>query len=148
MYYYLIILAAIVLDQLVKHFVVTNMNLNESIAIIDGFFNLTYIRNTGAAFSIFEGQQLLLIAVPGIVMLAGLIYLGRHGKNRPKLLLFSIALIIGGGIGNLYDRIAAGYVVDFLDFGRFPIFNLADIFVCVGCALLCFFVIFIDGRKA
>jgi signal peptidase II len=67
-------------------------------------------------------------------------------KGRP-LMMTSVALIAGGGIGNLIDRIALGYVVDYLDFRVFPIFNLADIAVCVGCGLLVVYVLFFDGKQ-
>ena len=90
---------------------------------------------------------MLLIGVPALFILVGLVYIFKHRSDRRRILLIAIALIVGGGIGNLIDRISLGYVVDFFDFRVFPIFNIADIFVTIGCALLCVYVLFIDGKK-
>ena len=74
------------------------------------------------------------------------IFVKRHTAH--PALLVSLAFIAGGGLGNVIDRALFGYVVDYLDFRVFPVFNIADIFVCAGCALLVIYIIFIDGRKA
>jgi signal peptidase II len=147
MIYFVIIIAAVVLDQVVKHLVVSSMSLHQSIPVIDGVFHMTYIHNTGAAFSILQNQKILLIGLPVFLIIVGLVFIYKHRQDKRKTLLISVALIVGGGAGNLIDRVTLGYVVDFFDFRVFPIFNIADIFVSVGCALLCIFVLFIDGRK-
>lgn len=144
--YILIMIGAIALDQLVKYLVVRGMALGESIPVIDGIFHITRFHNTGAAFSSFEGQRVLLIALPLVLIAAGLIYMWRH-KSENRLLLASIAMIIGGGIGNLIDRVLLGYVVDMFDFRVFPIFNVADSFVMVGCILLCVYVLFFSDSN-
>ncbi|MBQ2064291.1 MAG: signal peptidase II [Firmicutes bacterium] len=145
--YILIIIGAVALDQLVKYLVVQGMALGESIPVIEGIFHITRFHNTGAAFSSFEGQRVLLIAMPCVLIAAGLIYMWRH-KEGSRLLLVPIAMIIGGGIGNLIDRALLGYVVDMFDFRVFPIFNVADSFVTVGCILLCIYVLISpDSRK-
>ena len=144
--YILIIVGAVALDQLVKYLVVRGMALGESIPVIDGVFHITRFHNTGAAFSSFEGQRVLLIALPCILITAGLIYMWRH-KEASRMLLVPVAMIIGGGIGNLVDRAWLGYVVDMFDFRVFPIFNVADSFVTVGCILLCIYVLISPDSK-
>ncbi|MGI6257662.1 MAG: signal peptidase II [Anaerovoracaceae bacterium] len=147
MVYFLLVIAVVVLDQVVKHLVVSFMSLHQSIPVIDGFFHVTYTQNTGAAFSLLQGQKLLLIGLPVFLICVGLVYIYKHRNDKRKVLMISVALIVGGGIGNLIDRISLGYVVDLFDFRVFPIFNVADIFVTVGCALLCIYILFIDGKK-
>lgn len=143
--YILIIIGAVALDQLVKYLVVQGMALGESIPVIEGIFHITRYHNTGAAFSSFEGQRVLLTALPCILIAVGLIYLWRY-RRESRLLLVPIAMIIGGGIGNLIDRALLGYVVDMFDFRVFPIFNVADSFVTVGCILLCIYVLLGTGN--
>lgn len=147
MYYFLIIIAVVILDQIIKNLTVNSMMLYESIPVIQDVFHITYIHNTGAAFSIMAGQISLLILVPLIMIIAALVFMFVMRKKGHPLMMTSVALIAGGGIGNLIDRIALGYVVDYLDFRVFPIFNLADIAVCVGCGLLVVYVLFFDGKQ-
>lgn len=147
MYYFLIIFAVVVLDQVIKKAVVATMALHQSIPVIQDIFHITYIHNTGAAFSMMEGMRSFLILLPLVLVLAAVIFIFLKRKTVHPLLLASIAMIAGGGLGNMIDRIAYGYVVDFLDFRVFPIFNAADIFVCVGCGLLILYVLFFDGKK-
>ncbi len=153
MYYYLIIAVILVLDQAVKKAVTANMRLNESIPVFEEFFHITYIRNTGAAFSLMEGFRTFLILLPLVLILAAMVYIFVKRHTAHPALLVSLAFIAGGGLGNVIDRALFGYVVDYLDFRVFPVFNIADIFVCAGCALLVIYIIFIyiifiDGRKA
>ena len=147
MYYFLIIIAVVILDQIIKNFVVDTMALYESIPVLQDIFHITYIHNTGAAFSIMEGKISVLILLPLFMIIAAVIFMLIMRKKGHPLLMTSVALIAGGGIGNLIDRIALGYVVDYLDFRVFPIFNLADIAVCVGCGLLIIYVLFFDGKQ-
>ena len=141
-----VIAGAVVLDQLVKYLVANGMALGESIPVIEGVFHITRFHNTGAAFSSFEGQRVLLIALPVVLITVGLVYAWKN-RTKSRLMLVSIAMIIGGGIGNLIDRIALGYVVDMFDFRVFPIFNVADSFVTVGCILLCIYILFYSDRE-
>ena len=127
--------------------VVAAMALYESIPVIQDVFHITYIQNKGAAFSIMEGQINFLILLPMVMIIAAVIFMLVMRKKGHPVLMTSVALIAGGGIGNLIDRIALGYVVDYLDFRVFPIFNLADIAVCVGCGLLVLYVLLIDGKQ-
>ena len=137
--YILACIVFICLDQFSKFEVVRYIRYNTKIEIIKGFFNLTYIRNFGAGFSILQNQRLFLIVVPVIAVLV-LFYLLTTEKNKRKISSISYIFIISGAIGNLIDRIRLSYVVDFLDFKifayDFPVFNLADCYITVGCFLL------------
>lgn len=137
MYLFLIICAALVgCDILTKYLITSNMSVGETIPIIDGVFHLTYVKNTGAAFSILTGQRLFLILLPLIIVVALVFYIIVK-KPKSKLLVLSFSMIIAGGISNLIDRISLGYVIDFLDFRiiNFPVFNFADICVTLGAGL-------------
>ena len=146
--YYIAILALIGLDWLTKYWIQTSMALNDTIPVIDGIFHITYIHNYGAAFSILQGKQSFLLIVTGIAMTAILAYMviGQIKKKAASMELWSLALILAGGIGNFIDRVRFGYVVDFFDFRIWPIFNVADIAVCCGCSLLVFYVLIWEPR--
>ena len=94
-----------------------------------------------------QGQWIVLIGLPLIAVAAGLVLIYIKRRKWNKLLLTAIAFICGGGIGNLIDRIAIGYVVDLFDFRVFPVFNIADIFICAGCALMILDVLFFERKK-
>ncbi len=147
MYYFLIIIAVVISDQIIKNHVVGTMALYESIPVLQDIFHITYIHNTGAAFSLMAGKISVLILLPLFMIIAAVVFMLIMRKKGHPLMMTSVALIAGGGIGNLIDRIALGYVVDYLDFRVFPIFNLADIAVCVGCGLLVLYVLFFDGKQ-
>lgn len=144
--YFIIIAVIIILDQFIKYLIQANIDLNHTIPIIDGVFHITYIQNTGAAFSILQNQTMLLIVMPFIITIIVLFYILKKRKTEHWALLLSMSLIAGGGIGNLIDRIAYGYVVDFFDFRVFPIFNVADISVCVGCGLLVIYMFLLEPK--
>ncbi|MBO4235622.1 MAG: signal peptidase II [Firmicutes bacterium] len=136
------IIAIIVLDQLSKMAVRSSMSPGDSISVIGNFFRITYFRNEGAAFSSLVGQRVFLIVISAIVTVAAFVFLMKY-RCKSKLLDLSLVLVIGGGIGNLIDRIAFGYVTDMLSFSIFPpIFNVADIAITCGCFLLIIFVLF------
>lgn len=147
MKYYILAFIVIAVDQVSKIVVRTAMEIGESIPVLGDFFRLTYIENTGAAFSMLSGQRALLIAVPVIAIALGIWYLHRN-RGEHWSLYASWAMIISGGIGNLIDRIAFGSVTDMFDFSIFPpIFNVADIGVTVGCGLFMLYVIAGDKLK-
>lgn len=104
--------------------------------VLPGILRFTYVKNTGAAFSAFSGKTAWVTAVSVILVLLVLGYLA-FGKNVHKCTRLGLWLIVAGGLGNLYDRLALGYVVDFIEvlFVRFAIFNFADICVCCGAVL-------------
>lgn len=127
------------IDQISKLLVVNLLTKTDSITIIKNFFYLTYINNDGAAFSILVGKRIFLILIAVLVIVMLISYIKKNNIQN-KLELVSLALIIGGSLGNLMDRVVRGYVIDFLDFKlfnyNFPIFNLADTFIVIGVILL------------
>ena len=135
----LILLLILGLDQLTKSLIESILQLHESIELIPGFFSLTYARNTGAAWSMLAGQMTFFIVLTSAV-LCGLIWLMVKTPKESTWTRISFSLIMGGAIGNFIDRISFGYVRDFLDFilfgYDFPIFNVADMALCIGVALL------------
>ena len=145
--FYIIIILIVIGDQLTKGLIQQSMVLNQSIPVWDGIFSITYIHNTGAAFSMLAGktQVLALFQVIIIGVILGY-YILKGRKSHPQLRI-SLAMIVAGGIGNLIDRLTLGYVVDFLDFHFWPIFNVADIGVSTGCVLLAGYVFFIEGKE-
>ena len=147
MLYLLLIVGVIVLDRVVKIAVTTNMEPGDTIPVIDHIFHITYVQNTGAAFSMLQGHPTLLIVFPAIVIGIGIIFVLVMSKAFNRIFLVSVSLICGGGLGNLTDRMAQGYVTDMFDFRIFPVFNVADICVCVGCGLLMLYLI-IDANKS
>ena len=141
MYFYLPIIIFLLLDQGIKILVRTTMTEGQSIPVISGIFHITYIENPGAAFGMLANQRLLFILITA-VMLCILIYVYLHLPNRKSAASVSLALIVSGAIGNFIDRFLYGTVTDFLDFQIWPIFNIADICICCGVALLCYLLIF------
>lgn len=135
-----LILVGVGLDQLTKYLVVSNMALHESIDIIPGVFRFTYIQNDGAAFGSLDNARWVFMILSTVAIIGILAYMFWK-KPQNKLMLAALTLIVSGGIGNMIDRIALGYVIDFLDFCAFPkiwmwVFNVADSFVCIGAGLL------------
>jgi signal peptidase II len=135
-----LILVGVGLDQLTKYLVVANMELHESVEVIPGIFNFTYIQNDGAAFGMFDDSRWIFLTLSTAAIIGIFVFLFWK-KPQDKLLLSSLILIVSGGIGNMIDRIALGYVIDFIDFCAFPtvwkwVFNVADSCVCIGAGLL------------
>lgn len=133
-----LILLMVGLDQWTKYAVMTTMEPGDTHILIDGLFNLTYVRNTGASFSMFEGFGIGFFAVITIAALAAIIYYYFH--THDMRIQLCLALIFAGAVGNFIDRIWLGYVRDFFSvfiFGwPFPVFNVADICISVGFVLL------------
>ena len=128
---------SLVLDQLTKYWVVQNLNLTETQPLLQGVFHLTYVTNTGAAFSLFSGhvEWLRWLSLAVSFGLMGLAWFGGALNTFEQL---GYGLILGGALGNGIDRFVAGSVVDFLDFRliQFPVFNLADVFINIGLVCL------------
>ena len=142
---WLMIIAGIIfLDQLSKWLTVINLGLHETFPLIEGVFHFTYVRNTGAAFSLFDKpeERWIFMSISTVAIIALAIYLWYNRKGS-KLLCVALSFIIGGGIGNMVDRCILKYVIDMLDFRliNFAIFNVADSFVCVGVGLFALAVI-------
>lgn len=129
--------AFITLDQWVKAWTVARLALNEQRTFIPKLLNLYYLRNYGAAYSILQNQQWFFTVVTLVVMSVAIWYFIKHIKGS-LWLLSSLSLVIAGGIGNFIDRLRLGYVVDMfhLDFIDFPVFNVADMCLTVGVAIL------------
>lgn len=129
--YIFISLLIIILDQLSKYLINNNFILNKEYPLINNFFYMTNAHNTGAAFSILSGYNILLLI---ITILTIYILMKNVNKN------ISFYILLGGIIGNFIDRIFLGYVRDFLDFRifnyNFPIFNISDICICIGIFLM------------
>lgn len=145
--FYIIIILIVIGDQLTKGLIQQSMVLNQSIPVWDGIFSITYIHNTGAAFSMLAGKTQVLALFQVIIIGVILGYYILKGRKTHPLLRISMAMIVAGGIGNLIDRLTLGYVVDFMDFHFWPIFNVADIGVSAGCVLLAGYVFFIEGKE-
>lgn len=153
MVYYFIAAGIIILDQIVKYAVQNGMYTGQTIPLMENVFHLTFVQNRGAAFSMWEQQWIILVAFPAVILTAGLVAMWMKRLKWSRLMLTSVTFICGGGIGNLIDRIVRGYVVDMFDCRfipgiDFPVFNVADIFICVGCGLLLLNVIFLEGKRA
>ena len=141
------ILGCVVLDQLTKYFAQLYLQPVGTMPFIPGIMELRFVLNDGAAFSSFAGARLFLILFTGIAIAALAVYL--FWKKPPKRLeRTALVLLIGGGLGNLIDRVRTGVVVDFFatTFVDFAVFNVADCFVCVGPAMLILYV-FLEERK-
>jgi signal peptidase II len=134
-------LAVLVLDQAVKAWVERALPLEVSRPFLPPVLWLTHTRNTGAAFSLLRGhgEALILISIIIITFMAvSLARLARRGERAPGLLGIGLALPLGGALGNLVDRLARGFVVDYLDLRWWPIFNIADSAIVVGAIFLAF----------
>lgn len=145
--YYLIAAVIIALDQWTKQLVVKHMERGESIPLFADVFHLTSHRNMGAAFGILQNQRWLFIVIT-LAVVIGIVYsLIRIGKKQPRVSL-ALSLVLGGAVGNFIDRASTGQVVDFLDFTliNFPIFNVADMAITIGVAILLLDVL-LEGRK-
>ncbi|NLY87418.1 MAG: signal peptidase II [Clostridiales bacterium] len=146
--YPIIAAVIIVLDQLTKFIVRTGLNPGEKIYIIGEWFSITFVKNTGAAFSMFAGNKFVTIALTSALILACLIFIIYEIKDDgSRFLSICLTFILAGGIGNLMDRVIRGYVTDMLSFGSFPVFNVADIFVTCGCFLTVIYIMFLNKEK-
>ncbi|MBD1371343.1 signal peptidase II [Hazenella sp. IB182357] len=146
----MIAVVVLILDQWSKWWIVKDMELSQSIPVIDGFFYITSHRNRGAAFGILQNQQWFFILITCIVLAVIVVYLWKL-KNDQKWLSFAFSLVLGGAIGNLIDRIRTGEVVDFLHFQfgtyHFPIFNIADSAIVVGVSILIVITLFFPVQE-
>ncbi len=147
-----IITAAIVLvaDILTKIVAVKNLAPVYSVEVIKNILNFTYVENKGIAFGMFSGGRFVFIAVTVIILILILLIIFKTPKEkRSAFLKLGGALVVSGAIGNLVDRVLYGYVVDFIEvkFIDFPVFNVADIAVCIGAGLLLIHYLFIDGKN-
>jgi len=131
-----IVLIILSLDQLTKFLVNKSLSLNQSLPVIRGVLNITLVHNKGAAFGLLKDQLPLFIIVSIFAVL--LIVLNLKGHKGINLYSLSLTLILSGALGNLIDRALFGYVIDFLDFRIWPVFNVADSAITIGAILLAY----------
>jgi signal peptidase II len=154
-YYFLAALLVVILDRATKWLVAQKINLHDSITVIPGFFSLTHVQNHGAAFGIFDESPtqwkiaiLILFSVVALVVVTTLLWKNGHAMSATGM---GLALVMGGAIGNLWDRLFAGKVVDFLLFYigsyRWPAFNVADTAIVCGAILLVSEIVFAKNPK-
>jgi len=147
MWYILVVVACVVLDQAVKHWTVANLALFESAPLLPGIVELKYIQNTGGGFSILANHTWLLTAVTAVVMVVLVVILVKKTFSHP-LAMWTLTLILAGGLGNMVDRVRLGYVVDMFNFQfmNYPVFNVADIFVVCGTIGFAVYYILLDDK--
>ena len=132
---YIISILTFMLDQVAKWYVRSHFRLGESVPVVPDVFHWTYIVNHGAAFGVLMNQRWILLLV--VVLLLGAMYVGRKKLARsPLYARIGTGTLLGGALGNAWDRLYLGGVVDFFDFRVWPIFNIADIGICIGVPLL------------
>lgn len=125
----------LVVDQLVKFYVRGNMYLGQSIPVVEDIFHITYVLNPGAAFGILENQRWFFIAICIAIFIGvGIFY--KSLQREGVMFRYGLGMLLGGAVGNLIDRIQTGLVTDFLDFRIWPVFNIADIGICIGAAMI------------
>lgn len=147
--FYIIAVAIIISDQIVKYAAMKWLKPIGSVPVIEGVFHFTYVENQGAAFGILQNQRWVFIII-GIVMCILMIWYFAKHPQEPLIMKISGAMLLGGAIGNLIDRVRFGYVVDMLHFKLidFPVFNIADSGVTVGTTLMVIAVLFFGGLSA
>ena len=145
---YIILIALIVAaDQALKLLVAGRIGMLSQIPVIDGFFYIHVIPNDGIAMGMLADHQGIVISVTALIMALIAVYIFVKRKKERPLMLYTLSVVVAGGIGNIIDRIRLTYVVDYLDFRVWPyIFNFADICIVVGCIVL-IFLVFMDVRK-
>lgn len=141
--FYFLIIILVIIDQASKWWTVQNIDLHQVIEVIPNILSLTYIQNTGAAWSILEGKMMFFYIVTIIVVAVLLYELHKHWQDS-RLFAVGISFIIGGALGNFIDRLLLKYVIDMikLEFIDFPIFNLADTWLTVGVIIVLFYILF------
>jgi len=136
---FIVILIA-VLDQIIKILIINNFPLGLPQPVIKNIFNFTYVRNTGIAFGMFKGNNLMMIIFNFVIITVMIILVYKINFDNIFFKL-SAVFIIGGAVGNLIDRIFRGFIVDYLDFSFWPAFNLADSMIVIGGIMLAIFLL-------
>lgn len=146
MIYILIIAVGLILDRLSKIYAINNFIENP---IKSPIINFTYLENRGAAFGILQDRRIFFLLITVGIVIYLIYYFVKNYKNNPLILNIALSFIISGALGNFYDRAFNGYVVDFIEFAfiNFPIFNIADILVTIGCGLAIIYILFIHEEN-
>ncbi|MEG0994833.1 MAG: signal peptidase II [Bacilli bacterium] len=136
---YIISLVVLILDQIIKYYILSSTLIIKAITIIPDFFSLRFVKNYGAAWGIFQDKTFFLTIISGLTLILINKYL-LNEKRFNKISIISYGLLIGGILGNFFDRIVHGFVIDYLDFTifkyDFPVFNLADMAIVIGIILM------------
>ena len=154
-FYCLFAAGIVAADQITKYLTVANIALYQDVPFIPGLLGLTYVQNTGAAFSSFEGQQWLFALIFAVFTVLILREFKTNSMGFSKFERWCIVAVYGGGLGNMIDRVRMGYVVDMIEtqFMEFPVFNVADCFITCGCIAMMVSLVFFnkefwkDGKK-
>ncbi len=144
--YLSVTLGAVAVDYISKVLAKTFLYDQDDVRLIPYIFNLTYLENKGAAWGMFADKRWIFMIISTVAIIA-MLFIQFKYADAPKMFCIPLAFVIGGGIGNMIDRIFSGYVVDFIQFDfykDFPVFNVADMFVTVGTVLLGIYLIFFD----
>ena len=146
----IIALLCIILDQVSKLLVISNLEVNTGFSVIKNFFSILYVRNTGAAWGTFSNGTIILAFLSMTFLFFAIKYVNEI-KNISKLSIISYGMLIGGIIGNLIDRLLRGFVIDFLSFNifgyNFPVFNIADSFIVISIILIVIESFMKEGKK-
>ena len=138
--YWIMIAVLVAADQITKSMISSDPVRYADMEVIPGFFHITYVKNTGAAWSILSGQRVFLTLLSAVAVVGMCWYLHTHHRKNVALTNYALVLMIAGALGNLIDRLMLGYVRDFLNFYifgyDFPVFNVADICLSIGVVLL------------
>ena len=143
--FFAIVFGVVFVDQLTKWLAIIFLKGNESAVVINNVLKFAYIENTGAAFGMLSEHRWVFLLISTLAIIGITVYMIKW-RPQSKLLYVAVSFIVGGGIGNMIDRVYLGYVVDFIDFYAFPnlwkyIFNVADSFVCVGAGMVMLYLI-------
>ncbi len=137
-------IAAVVADQLTKYVVSTELALDDAVHVF-GPFSIHHVQNSGIAFGLFSSATAIVTVLTAVAVCWMLVFFARSGSRHP-VLPAALGLLIGGSVSNLLDRVRLGHVTDFLDFQRWPAFNLADTFIVVGVTILLLALVAADRR--
>lgn len=146
LFYGLFVVLIVISDQITKLLVLDKIPLHTQVKAIPGLFHLTYVQNTGAAFSSFQGMRWLFVGIFLVLTVALLFEYFKKPLAFTTFERFCLAAVYGGALGNVIDRVRLGYVVDMIcvDFMDFPVFNVADCFISCGCALMLVHLVFFN----
>ena len=135
------VFAIVLFDRLTKIFLSKLLGLGESLPVIPHVLHMTLVHNTGIAFGFFKDQGIVFIIIPVIaivLLIYNIYYFKSNNEQLTRLYVFAFSLILAGAIGNLIDRITCGYVIDFIDFRIWPVFNIADSAITIGAAVIAY----------
>lgn len=142
----LVAVMIIAADQVSKYYIQSHMMPGTSAPVIQDFFHITYVLNSGAAFGILENKTFFFIFI-ALAMLIAVLYFYPKIPHKSYLLRFGIGLLTGGAIGNVLDRINTGYVIDFFDFRIWPVFNIADIAIVCGVSIIIYSIAYLSQEE-